>query len=265
MVVDISAKQAEIHEITPQSDIVWVNSDGYCYWDPRYELSAVHCSVDVTWFPFDVQRCSLVFESWLLTVDKLSITLYDDADALDNYVPSDEWNLTCACSWTSCYIFTVMFWNYNRIRESRIRYSNECYEDDNEIQRQNGQIWPPSPAVPMLLNLSSANFEQAIKSGIPTTVQDFIQIGSAVSFPRMRNFATVGAKYDSASCGCLPLARTQDAVTDFWCKICQKTRFRARMRLLWITKPKLLNLVPFLPKTTIFGSEIDRTSKIFAR
>jgi len=98
VVVDISAKQAEIHEITPQSDIVWVNSDGYCYWDPRYELSAVHCSVDVTWFPFDVQRCSLVFESWLLTVDKLSITLYDDADALDNYVPSDEWNLTCACS-----------------------------------------------------------------------------------------------------------------------------------------------------------------------
>ena len=56
----------EDNEITPQSNFVWVFSDGRCKWDPRFDLSASRCSVDVTWFPFDEQQCDLVFESWLL-------------------------------------------------------------------------------------------------------------------------------------------------------------------------------------------------------
>jgi len=95
--VDVSAKPAEINEITPQSDYVSIRSDGWCVWQPRYELSAVHCSVDVTWFPFDSQRCELIFESWILRADELVINILRNRDVYEYYLPSDEWNLTCAC------------------------------------------------------------------------------------------------------------------------------------------------------------------------
>jgi len=97
--VDVSAKQADVHEITPQSNYIWIRSDGFCYWDPRYELSAAQCSVDVTWFPFDAQICDLIFESWMLATDELNIALAEGVDVLDYYIPSDEWNLMCKCSW----------------------------------------------------------------------------------------------------------------------------------------------------------------------
>jgi len=88
-----SAKVDEVYEITPQSNYVWVGSDGNCTWQPRYELSITHCSVDVTWFPFDEQLCELTFESWLL--DNSSINLYTSDEAMDlsHLLPSDSWRL----------------------------------------------------------------------------------------------------------------------------------------------------------------------------
>ena len=93
---DASAKLTEEHEITPQSDYVLIQHYGLCVWQPRFELSAAHCSVDVTWFPFDSQRCDLIFESWLLRDDQLEIYIVQDRDIYKYYYPSDEWNLTCA-------------------------------------------------------------------------------------------------------------------------------------------------------------------------
>jgi len=98
--IDVSAKIADLNEVTPHSDVVWVNQDGWCMWEPRYELSATHCHVDVSWFPFDVQTCQLVFESWTLTEDELVIQIYHDheQDILSYYMPSDDWILKCASS-----------------------------------------------------------------------------------------------------------------------------------------------------------------------
>ena len=97
--VGISAKVLEDNEITPQSNYVWIRYDGRCVWEPRYELSATDCNVDVTWFPFDNQRCQLMFESWLLSSNELNMTTPDDVSyALDDYVPSEEWNLAGACN-----------------------------------------------------------------------------------------------------------------------------------------------------------------------
>lgn len=91
--MDNSAKVAEDNEITPQSNYVQLREFGLCNWQPRYELSITHCTVDVTWFPFDKQVCNLTFESWLL--DSSSIELITNNNALDirEYVPSDSWRL----------------------------------------------------------------------------------------------------------------------------------------------------------------------------
>jgi len=94
----IRAKISEVNEITPLSNSVIIFDNGWCIWEPRFELSATHCSVDVAWFPFDVQRCQLVFESWTLTGDELNVTISDDhVDMFYFYLPSDEWTLQCAC------------------------------------------------------------------------------------------------------------------------------------------------------------------------
>jgi len=95
--VDVRAKQAEINEITPQTDYVTVHYDGWCVWQPRFELSVVHCYVDITWFPFDAQICHLYFESWMLRDNELDISVLRHTDIYEYYCDSDEWNLTGAC------------------------------------------------------------------------------------------------------------------------------------------------------------------------
>ena len=96
MVVDVSAKISQLNEITPQTQYVDVYDDGKCEWSPRFEQSETHCSVDVTWFPFDTQRCDLVFESRIFFGDELNISLDDAGDILFKYKPTDQWDLACA-------------------------------------------------------------------------------------------------------------------------------------------------------------------------
>ncbi|KAL5006859.1 hypothetical protein ScPMuIL_015665 [Solemya velum] len=51
------------------------------------------CSIDVKYFPFDVQNCSLDFASW--TYESFEVNLVKNADTGDtsNYVDSSEWEL----------------------------------------------------------------------------------------------------------------------------------------------------------------------------
>jgi len=109
VVVDVSAKLSEVHEITPQSDYVIIFNDGYCEWMPRYDLTTTHCSIDITWFPFDTQRCAVILESWIMSADQFNITLPFYPGAFMEYIPSDEWSISCAYSSTAYYFLSKMF------------------------------------------------------------------------------------------------------------------------------------------------------------
>ena len=91
------AKVTDANEITPQSNYVTITHNGTCIWRPRFDLSVTHCDVDVTWFPFDVQRCNLEFFPWRITdIPTINITL-DTKISLSNYSQAQEWILTRAC------------------------------------------------------------------------------------------------------------------------------------------------------------------------
>ena len=81
------------NEITPQSNYVGILHSGLCFWEPRFELSITQCRVDVTWFPFDVQTCDLVFESWMLKESILKLNT-DNLSAYEgNYMEPNGWYL----------------------------------------------------------------------------------------------------------------------------------------------------------------------------
>jgi len=51
-----------------------VHADGLCTFYREYQLSVTHCRMDVTWFPFDKQRCEIIFESKTHESKELNVT-----------------------------------------------------------------------------------------------------------------------------------------------------------------------------------------------
>jgi len=89
-----SAQQQTVGDKSPQSNYVRVHRDGMCVWWPLFERSVTHCTIDVTWYPFDDQRCSLIFESWKYNTNVMNISAVLRLSDNDyHYVVNDEWEL----------------------------------------------------------------------------------------------------------------------------------------------------------------------------
>lgn len=71
---------------------VIVTSDGNVTWLSMWIFKS-SCSIDVKYFPFDVQNCSMDFASWAYDGFQLDIQNYADGGDLSNYVSSSEWEL----------------------------------------------------------------------------------------------------------------------------------------------------------------------------
>ena len=97
MMIDLvgmcSAKEPGGVAGSTQSNFVRVTSDGSCSWWPRFEMSASHCPMNIAWFPFDEQRCELVYESWRYPSTELNISVPQEPVTLAHYKTSGEWNL----------------------------------------------------------------------------------------------------------------------------------------------------------------------------
>ena len=73
---------------------VHVFADGTCLWFPPGRFS-LPCPIDISWFPFDDQTCSLTFQSWLYDGLKLNLTLA--VDKVEVNVANGEWDLIGKC------------------------------------------------------------------------------------------------------------------------------------------------------------------------
>ena len=71
---------------------VFVASNGTCTWIPP-GLFESSCSIDISWFPFDDQLCSLKFGSWTYNGFQLDLRLSRDRFDVSNYIENGEWNL----------------------------------------------------------------------------------------------------------------------------------------------------------------------------
>ncbi|XP_071790788.1 neuronal acetylcholine receptor subunit alpha-10-like isoform X2 [Asterias amurensis] len=72
-----------------------VTPDGYVEWNFPAILKS-SCQIDTLLFPFDIQRCALVFASWVFTIT--DIELYKDNEQKQNlsayFVPNGVWEMS---------------------------------------------------------------------------------------------------------------------------------------------------------------------------
>ena len=78
---------------------VKIFSNGDCVWYQPFYLSISQCPIDITWFPFDAQKCNLTYESISHESQELNITVKSPAVVLDSYTSNGEWNLHGTWSW----------------------------------------------------------------------------------------------------------------------------------------------------------------------
>jgi len=70
-----------------------VSSDGSVMWMPPAIYKST-CSIDITYFPFDVQGCHMKFGSWTYDGFQLDIGFKNNESVdIDSYIPSNEWHL----------------------------------------------------------------------------------------------------------------------------------------------------------------------------
>ncbi|KAK7471777.1 hypothetical protein BaRGS_00035599, partial [Batillaria attramentaria] len=70
-----------------------VNSEGYTRWVPPDNF-AVSCDVDITFFPFDEQVCSLMFKSWHYRISEMTLVKADTVSLdMTEYEEDGEWEL----------------------------------------------------------------------------------------------------------------------------------------------------------------------------
>ena len=72
---------------------VSIMSDGQCAWLNPVTLKTI-CRVDVSYFPFDDQKCGFKFGSWAMDASKIDMQASNTTSNLNSYyIPNGEWEL----------------------------------------------------------------------------------------------------------------------------------------------------------------------------
>lgn len=72
---------------------VVVKNNGSCLYVPPGIFKST-CKIDITWFPFDDQHCTMKFGSWTYDGSQLDLQLQDESGGdLSSYITNGEWDL----------------------------------------------------------------------------------------------------------------------------------------------------------------------------
>lgn len=72
---------------------VVVRNNGSCTYIPPGIFKST-CKIDITWFPFDDQRCEMKFGSWTYDGNQIDLRLSsEEGGDLSTYITNGEWEL----------------------------------------------------------------------------------------------------------------------------------------------------------------------------
>ncbi|XP_071100920.1 neuronal acetylcholine receptor subunit alpha-6-like isoform X2 [Haliotis cracherodii] len=69
-----------------------VNSEGKIYWNPP-GIYQTHCNIDITYYPFDSQECSVIVQSWGYNLRELDLFKFGSGVETAEFERNGEWNL----------------------------------------------------------------------------------------------------------------------------------------------------------------------------
>ncbi|KAL4234573.1 Neurotransmitter-gated ion-channel transmembrane region [Mactra antiquata] len=91
---DIALKNSytEYKELGVKSLNVMVYSSGQIYWYP-FQVFQSTCGMDITYYPYDIQTCNMVFVAWSYSKDEINILSGDKGIDLYEYESNSEWEV----------------------------------------------------------------------------------------------------------------------------------------------------------------------------
>lgn len=87
-----SSSSADDHFGSSMETNVVLRSDGHITWDSP-AITKSSCKVDVSYFPFDGQRCHLTFGSWTHNGNQIDLRNWLDTGDLTDFVENVEWEV----------------------------------------------------------------------------------------------------------------------------------------------------------------------------
>lgn len=77
---------------------------GTARWQPGGNF-AFSCALDMNYYPFDEQKCTMELETWYYTSDKVNMTISMGHFGLETYLPHGEWALVKTHVWRQDVIY----------------------------------------------------------------------------------------------------------------------------------------------------------------
>ncbi|XP_045177525.2 neuronal acetylcholine receptor subunit beta-3-like isoform X2 [Mercenaria mercenaria] len=111
IIIDNSIDDASI--LADGALLFQIDSSGVVTWSPSEEFT-VHCSMDVTFYPYDTQTCFLSVKSW--SFPATAVELISGGIYSNQYAENDEWELTSSSVTTQ------------NVTTNGIQYSNLLYK-----------------------------------------------------------------------------------------------------------------------------------------
>ena len=72
--------------------LIKVQSNGNVIWEPGHRFKT-SCSLNINLYPFDIQKCSLIFSTWMHVGTVVSIFSLSDEISFDDFEENGEWQL----------------------------------------------------------------------------------------------------------------------------------------------------------------------------
>lgn len=91
LVIDNSIE--ELGVISDDNVLLQISHDGSVTWAPPM-MYIVHCEIDVTYYPYDQQKCSIELTSWGFSNKELQLSHLFTGISLEDYRENGEWEVT---------------------------------------------------------------------------------------------------------------------------------------------------------------------------
>ncbi|XP_060587804.1 acetylcholine receptor subunit beta-like 2 isoform X2 [Ruditapes philippinarum] len=90
LIIDNALKDLDI--IESQALLLRLKYDGTIDWEPP-KLFITHCEVDITYYPYDTQKCAVELLSWSYTIDEVILDHLFEEVNLEDFQEHGEWQI----------------------------------------------------------------------------------------------------------------------------------------------------------------------------